>query len=650
MKLAKHSNNLLTNTDNETQNFGIGDASVVIEILRNRLYKHKVRTLVQEYISNARDANREVDSKRDIEIIAPSHFDPTFKVRDFGQGISPERMSTIFIKYGASTKRDSNNQTGGFGIGAKSAWSYTDSFTIITHIDGIKRTYLAHTGLNNNGRLDMLNESTTNEDNGTEIQIGVNPDDITQFNNSINRAIHFWSENVELKGLTTTKQDLGRGIFIDNDKSIEILNNVDISNYGFNYYSDSLVLAIDGILYQVDNSKFNKADLKHKAVLHIPVGKIEVSASREEIAICKANEDYLKKLVEKYNIEIEKYQHNKLKAATKIQDKIKVINELSEYFNINIKENGYTFHSNTMVHDDFKEVSLIHYSMNRGRLDKTHICDNTKPYSRRTSVIDTTNLYFFDNSESIVKRNKRIRKFLETNNNIKVLELKDSDKTLYNKFKKELEFQDLLSLELPIEDKQLNMSPKIKRANTEFCIHGINSHWGVNRIHTSLAKNTEVWYYISIKDSRFCNKRQLRELPINVCGLSDSTIKRVKDNKNFISLDSYLKEIKPTQDQLKVVKYKVSINNDDFNKIDLDTIENKKIKTLGLEYNEHSTRQIASLLFEKFKQHKEIVGFVKRDKEVNGLLKQCKLLDSLNYRPDKKEVSIYINAKLNKGA
>ena len=43
MKLAKHNNALKTNVETESQNFGIGDTSVVIEILRNRLYKHKIR-------------------------------------------------------------------------------------------------------------------------------------------------------------------------------------------------------------------------------------------------------------------------------------------------------------------------------------------------------------------------------------------------------------------------------------------------------------------------------------------------------------------------------------------------------------------------------------------------------------------------------
>jgi hypothetical protein len=60
MKLAQHSNALETNVQRKTQNFAIGDASVVIEIMRKRIYSHPIRTLVQEYMSNGRDANREI--------------------------------------------------------------------------------------------------------------------------------------------------------------------------------------------------------------------------------------------------------------------------------------------------------------------------------------------------------------------------------------------------------------------------------------------------------------------------------------------------------------------------------------------------------------------------------------------------------------
>src|SRR5690606_32665198 len=101
-----------------SQKFAIADMSIVLNLL-TKLYHKPKQTLTQEYISNARDANREVKSKRPIEITAPSRFMPTMTIRDFGPGLSPERINSVFLLYGASTKRQDNNQTGGFGIGAK---------------------------------------------------------------------------------------------------------------------------------------------------------------------------------------------------------------------------------------------------------------------------------------------------------------------------------------------------------------------------------------------------------------------------------------------------------------------------------------------------------------------------------------------------
>ena len=64
MKLHGHTNKLETNVEEmESQDFGIGCASTVIEILRNRLYQNKVQTATQEYICNGRDACREAGKK-----------------------------------------------------------------------------------------------------------------------------------------------------------------------------------------------------------------------------------------------------------------------------------------------------------------------------------------------------------------------------------------------------------------------------------------------------------------------------------------------------------------------------------------------------------------------------------------------------------
>jgi len=144
MKLALHNNSFESNIEVESQNFGIGDVGVVIGLLRKNVYQHRIRTLTQEYLSNGRDSQREAKTSKRMIVSIPNELSPVLKVRDFGVGITPDRMANIFIKYGSSSKRKTNGQTGGFGIGGKSCFSYTDSFTIISITGGIKRTYVAH--------------------------------------------------------------------------------------------------------------------------------------------------------------------------------------------------------------------------------------------------------------------------------------------------------------------------------------------------------------------------------------------------------------------------------------------------------------------------------------------------------------------------
>lgn len=200
MKLQQHNNALETNAISESQEFGIGDPSVIIGILRNNMYAYKIRSMCQEIICNGRDAMREVGKGNEFEITVPTRLSPVFKVRDFGPGVSPDRMANVFIKFGSSTKRNDNGQTGGFGLGAKSPFSYTDSFTITTFIDGIKRSYVAHTGTNNQGRLDLVSTDATTEANGTEIQVAVKAHDVEEFRNSVFRAVYFWKDRPIIKG------------------------------------------------------------------------------------------------------------------------------------------------------------------------------------------------------------------------------------------------------------------------------------------------------------------------------------------------------------------------------------------------------------------------------------------------------------------
>jgi DNA topoisomerase VI subunit B len=158
--------------------FSIGNPIVIMKIMRSKLYSNPIKVLIQEYLCNARDANREAGCDKPIEIFLPTKLSQSFEVRDYGIGISPSRMENVFIKYGESTKRQDNKQTGGFGIGAKSGWSYSDSFSVTTITQEgeqrVKRFYSAIIDETEQGSLVKIgDDQVVDEPTGTRIIVWI---------------------------------------------------------------------------------------------------------------------------------------------------------------------------------------------------------------------------------------------------------------------------------------------------------------------------------------------------------------------------------------------------------------------------------------------------------------------------------------------
>lgn len=262
-------------------NFGISDVRLVVDIL-SKLYAYPIRTLVQEYICNGRDAMREHGTWGKVPMLigVPNKFEPTFKVRDYGCGITPDRMENIFVNYGSSTKRNTNAQTGGFGIGAKSAFSYTDSFTITSFVDGIKYLYIAHLG--DNGGVNLINKESTTEANGVEISIGIKTSDISAFYDAVQRCVRYWTEPLKFQGVTDGE--------IVQLKPIVTLGDMSV----YTGESETIYL-IDGIEYDLmeeqTRSYWNRIpSLSNNATvaINLPNGYFKIASSRERL---ESNDD-----------------------------------------------------------------------------------------------------------------------------------------------------------------------------------------------------------------------------------------------------------------------------------------------------------------------------------------------------------------------
>ncbi len=266
--------------------FGIKDPAFIFSLLCDRMYQNPVRTMVQEYMSNARDAHREVQ-KYDIpiKVTLPSYTDNTLRIRDFGPGISVERMQEVFILLGESTKRDKpadiddealdTIQTGEFGVGAKVGWAYADSFVIESIVDNVQRTYLAYMSDEGVGKLLLTETKGVQEGNGVEIQIAIDESDFAAVWRAVQHVSFFWVVQPEIYN---TENELEHF-----NKTEDVHAFVEVPGY-----NNAVLAVIDGIPYPIDKSsadavaKFNIPYTTDKsACLFFDSSEIDVAVNRE---------------------------------------------------------------------------------------------------------------------------------------------------------------------------------------------------------------------------------------------------------------------------------------------------------------------------------------------------------------------------------
>jgi len=303
---------------------------MIVSILRDKLYSNKIAAVCREVASNSRDANREA-GKGDVSVkITLSNEDSvlgdgmTISFKDSGVGISPSRIDNVFLKYGSSTKRDSNNQTGGFGIGAKTPFAYTNEFTISTIADedgkrlhNIYQAVISNEGGQEVSQLLLVNSSETKENTGTEIIIPIKESDKTEFISECTKATILW--NVQPQLIVNGENKLKKmTTLISNDDFKVIYGEYNASLFDTNH--DGVIMQIDGIPYKLNNSQVGRLDpnvSKHieasklfdmqtrynydnthrNTILTFETGELTMSASREEIEYTQENIDAIFKKV-----------------------------------------------------------------------------------------------------------------------------------------------------------------------------------------------------------------------------------------------------------------------------------------------------------------------------------------------------------------
>jgi hypothetical protein len=272
-------------------------------ILRDTLYTDKILAVLREYSSNAWDAHRMVDKGTlPIKIVLPSLDTPMLTIRDFGPGMSPEEVFTIYTQYGESTKRDTDEAVGLMGIGSKSGFSYSDSFTVTSWNGGYKRVYVAVLDSTDIGEIQCLDEVQCNPDEtGIEIQVPVRPNDITAFRTKASNLFQFFDPrpdiNLTLPVIDKENRDNG---FVSSGMH-EWIALMGCIPYRLN---------LDQVQFELEEAGLWKPLSRIHGGLKFKIGEVNISASREELKYS----DFTKKaIVAKFTAMFEEHIEKALK-------------------------------------------------------------------------------------------------------------------------------------------------------------------------------------------------------------------------------------------------------------------------------------------------------------------------------------------------
>lgn len=357
MKLADRTVEVHSAGINSANQFTIAQTSKMFKILSDSLYSDKVMAVIRELATNAYDSHISAGNKNPFRVKLPTAADPNFSVRDYGTGLSQQDMESLYTTYGASNKNNSNDFVGCLGLGSKSPFAYTKSFTTTSYFNGTQYTYIAAIDDAGVPTLNLIHSTSTTEPNGLEIGFAVKQYDFHEFSQKAIRVFHYFKMKPIISGgvhWDFTNEYSQRNIVIDGDGWRVCRLNNDSMKFPNNHHRiQSGVIALMGnIAYPVEvshligeekaetpdhiakwNRAFNKADIaswkafvgeviNHGLYLELDfdIGELEMDVSREGLQYTKSVVKALREKTQQIFLELKQNFSEKIAAAkTKVE-------------------------------------------------------------------------------------------------------------------------------------------------------------------------------------------------------------------------------------------------------------------------------------------------------------------------------------------
>jgi len=314
---------IVTSQDTKSVSCELSNNGTLFDILSNSLYSDKILAVIREILCNAWDSH--IFTNNTNTPLEVTLTETEFSVKDFGSGIDPEKILQIYGTYGQSTKTDDENQVGGFGIGSKAPFAYTDTFTVTNVYKNTKSVYIINKEPNQAPTIKTIYSGITDEPTGLTVSVLISKkNDYYSFVEKLNAFGSKTDIKIKLNELLQNNNDFSNSYcFV---KSTHNRFNLNVKYNSVTYKVDPTIFHSNNILNDIlDDS--NDWFVFNDIVLNALPNTLDISATREALSYTKKTQDTLKILCDNFVGHITKLIKDNIK------DSYKDIHTSKDYFN-----------------------------------------------------------------------------------------------------------------------------------------------------------------------------------------------------------------------------------------------------------------------------------------------------------------------------
>jgi len=300
MKMNTQKREFETDIDTtQVRGFEIKQNAHMLRMLSDGIYSDKPLAVVRELSCNAWDAHIVADNEdTPFHIHLPNDMEPYFSLRDFGTGLSEDDIYGLYCTYGGTNKDQSNEVTGGFGLGSKSPFAYTDQFTVTSFYGGRKMMFNAFIAENAEFQIIKVLDEATDEPVGLEVHMPVEARDFSAFADRTRKVLKRFPVMPLVDGVSEFKIDEVKYLIETPTYKIRDVRRGYYGISGKSYALQGLVAyPIDASSMQSELTHLQRVLLDSAMDIHFDMGEIAMTVSRENINYDKITEaNIIKKL------------------------------------------------------------------------------------------------------------------------------------------------------------------------------------------------------------------------------------------------------------------------------------------------------------------------------------------------------------------